>query len=85
MAVTQKLNEKQEKVESYRADLAQVQEALSHADTYLAKTDDALIGAQQVAEQTRRLAPAIGVAVALTAAVVVTVVIVRRRRERRAA
>jgi hypothetical protein len=85
MTVTQKLTEQQGEVESYRADLAQVQDALSHADTYLAKTDEALLGAQQVAQQTRRLAPAVGVAIALTAAVVVTVAIVRRRRALRAA
>lgn len=83
--MTQTLAEKQQKVESFRAELNQVQDALAQADGYLAKTDEALIGAQQVAEQTRRIAPAIGIAIAVTTAVVVGVLVVRRRKSRRLA
>lgn len=83
MSMTQSLSDKQDKVESFRAELNQVQDALAQADDYLAKTDEALIGAQQVAEQTRRIAPAIGIAIAVTTAVVVVVLISRRRKSRR--
>ncbi len=83
MSMTQTLAEQQHEVETFRGELAQVQEALARADSYLEKTDEALIGATAVAEQTRRLAPAIGIAIAATAAVVITVAILRRRRRGR--
>ena len=83
MSVTQQLHDKHVQVDDFRSELAQVQDALATADSYLAKTDESLIGAQKVAEETRRLAPAIGIAVALGAAVVVTVFLMRRRRAHR--
>ncbi len=82
MSVTERLDESHLEVESFRSELAQVQQALERADTYLEKTDEALVGAAQVATETRRLAPAIGLAIAATAAVVITVAILRRRRRR---
>lgn len=83
MSMTQTLTEQHREVETFRSELAEVQEALAKADSYLAKTDEALIGATAVAEETRRLAPAIGIAIAATAAVVITVAVLRRRRRNR--
>ncbi len=83
MSMTKTLSDKQHQVESFRAELNQVQDALAQADGYLSKTDEALIGAQEVAQQTRRLAPALGIAIAVTTAVVVVVFVVRRRKAQR--
>lgn len=82
MSVTETLNHRQQQIEGARDEVAQLQEALDRTDSVLAHADDALAGAQQVAEQTRRVAPAIAVVLAVAVGATIAVVIVRRRRRR---
>lgn len=82
MAILEVVETGHEHVSDLRHELGRVRDVLDRTDAFLGVTDDALERAEQALESSRRVAPYVLAAVAVTAVAVTAVIVWRARRRR---